>query len=197
MIPVAPWTCQTPLRCLPYQPDLLLNLVHSGHSWCPPSRSSPARLAPSLRTQILPGCLVPGKAQTWPQAWLCPDSQCDPGLILLSESTALCLQNGCPLPSSKIAGLGKGISLGMIPQRSLSLAWQSSHVAGREGERSRASGPFEKYSSLCGNVWVRLPSARARGKPFNQMKENKMSSMDFVSRLSVLLAGLTFFPSWS
>ena len=50
MIPVSPWTCQTPPRCLPCQSDLTPNLVHSGHTRCPPSQSPPTWLAPSLRS---------------------------------------------------------------------------------------------------------------------------------------------------
>ena len=193
MIPVAPWTCQTPPRCLPCQSDLTLNLVHSGHTQCLPSRSTPAWLAPFLRST--------NPAQL-PCARESPDLASGLALIWLAvwPRAYIAFRAHCPLCTKwKSAGLGKGISLGMILQLSLSLAWQNSQCSWEKGREDQASGPFEKYSAFCGNVWVWLPPARVKGKPFNQMKENKMSSMDFVWRPSVLLAGLTFFPrcSWN
>lgn len=131
MIPVAPWTCQTPPRCLPCQSDLTPNLVHSGHTRCPPSQSPPTWLAPSLRStnpaQLLGARespdLASGLAVTWLAVW---------------PWAYIAFRAHCPLCTKlKSAGLGKGISLGMILQLSLSLIWQSSQCSWEKGREDQ------------------------------------------------------------
>ena len=158
------------LECLPCQPDLILNLVHSAHplvstlvelslmagSTLSSTNRAPlpcARESPDLASGL-------GFALTWLR---------DPGtVLLLSGTVSLYVQSGNPPSSSKIAGLGKGISLGMMPLLSLPLSWQGSQLRplpqlagrGRGVFWSRASHPFEKYSSLCVGVGVWLPPAQ-------------------------------------
>ena len=131
MIPVAPWTCQTPPSGLPCQSGLTLNLVHSGHPQCPPSRSAPAWLAPSPRSTSpaqLPCArgspdLASGLALTslamWPRAYIAFRAHCP------------------PCTKWKSSKLGKGISLGMILQLSLSLVRQSSQRSWEKGREDQ------------------------------------------------------------
>ena len=111
--------------------SLTLNLVHSGHSQYPPSRSAPAWLAPSLRSTNpaqLPCArespdLASGLALTWLAVW---------------PRAYIAFRAHCPLCTKwKSAGLGKGISLGMILQLSLSLAWQSSQCSWEKGREDQ------------------------------------------------------------
>lgn len=134
MIPVAPWTCQTPPRCLPCQSDLTPNLVHSGHTTVS-TFTEPSYMAGS----------IPEEHKSCPAAWC--QGKPRPGLWLGCDLTCrVTLGLYCfpgPLPSVykiKVCWTGER----NFP-RNDSAAFPFPHLAKltmQLGERERGPGPL-------------------------------------------------------